>query len=201
MNSGRLWIQALPELLGAAQVEEDSREECDIFKNSKMMATALTAREFRNALGQFATGVTVVTVEREPGSIFGMTANAFTSVSLNPMLILVCVEERARILPMLHKRRRFGISVLKQSQQVVSEYFAQPEQDPEAERRLALRYRWTPEGVPVLEDTVAQLSCSVVATHAAGDHTIIVGKVEDAEIQGGEPLLFFRGEYRHIARQ
>ena len=140
-------------------------------------------------------------MEREPGSIFGMTANAFTSVSLNPMLILVCVDERARILPMLHKRRRFGISVLKQSQQGVSEYFAQPEQDAEAERRLALRYRWTPEGVPVLEDAVAQLSCSVVATHVAGDHTIIVGKVEDAEIQGGEPLLFFRGEYRHIARQ
>jgi flavin reductase (DIM6/NTAB) family NADH-FMN oxidoreductase RutF len=163
------------------------------------MATALTTREFRNALGQFATGVTVVTVEREPGSVFGMTANAFTSVSLNPMLILVCVDERARILPMLHKKKRFGISVLKQHQQAVSEYFAQPEQHAEAEHRLGLRYRWTPEGVPVLEDTVVQLCCSVVAAHVAGDHLLIVGKVEDAEIQGGEPLLFFRGEYRNIA--
>jgi len=135
-----------------------------------MTATALTAREFRNALGQFATGVTVVTVEREPGSVFGMTANAFTSVSLNPMLILICVDERAKILPLLHKKKRFGISVLKQGQQAVSEYFAQAEQNSEAE-------------------------------HAAGDHTIVVGKVEDAEIHGGEPLLFFRGEYRHIARQ
>jgi len=59
----------------------------------------------------------------------------------------------------------------------------------------------TPEGVPVLEDTVVQLSCSVVTAHLAGDHTIVIGKVEDAEIQGGEPLLFFRGEYRHIGRQ
>jgi flavin reductase (DIM6/NTAB) family NADH-FMN oxidoreductase RutF len=166
-----------------------------------MTATALTAREFRNALGQFATGVTVVTVEREPGSVFGMTANAFTSVSLNPMLILVCVEERAKILPHLHKKQKFGISVLKQGQQAISEYFAQPEQDSEAEHRLGLRYRWTAEGVPVLEDTALQLSCSVVAAHVAGDHTIVVGKVEDAEIHGGEPLLFFRGEYRHIARQ
>ena len=165
------------------------------------MATALTAREFRNALGQFATGITVVTVEREPGSVFGMTANAFTSVSLNPMLILVCVEERAKILPHLHKQQKFGVSVLKQGQQALSEYFAQAEQDTEAEHRLALRYRWTPEGVPVLEDTVVQLGCSVVAAHLAGDHTIIVGKVEDAEIRGGEPLVFFRGEYRHIARQ
>jgi len=166
-----------------------------------MTATALTAREFRNALGQFATGVTVVTVEREPGSVFGMTANAFTSVSLNPMLILICVDERAKILPLLHKKKRFGISVLKQGQQAVSEYFAQAEQNSEAEHRLGLRYRWTPEGVPILEDAVVQLSCSVVAAHAAGDHTIVVGKVEDAEIHRGEPLLFFRGEYRHIARQ
>jgi len=165
------------------------------------VATALTTREFRNALGQFATGVTVVTVEREPGSVFGMTANAFTSVSLNPMLILVCVEERAKILPHLHKKQKFGVSVLKHDQRALSEYFAQAQQDTEAEHRLAVRYRWTPEGVPVLEDTVVQLGCTVVAAHLAGDHTIIVGRVEDAEIQGGEPLLFFRGEYRHIARQ
>jgi flavin reductase (DIM6/NTAB) family NADH-FMN oxidoreductase RutF len=163
------------------------------------MPAALTAREFRNALGQFATGVTVITVEREPGSVFGMTANAFTSVSLNPMLVLVCVDERAKILPMLHKKERFGISVLKQGQQAVSEYFAQAEQHSKAEHRLGLRYRWTSEGAPVLEDTVVQLSCAVVATHVAGDHTIIVGKVEHAEIQGGEPLLFFRGEYRQFA--
>ncbi len=166
-----------------------------------MTATALTAREFRDALGQFATGVTVVTVEREPGSVFGMTANSFTSVSLHPMLILVCVDERAKILPLLHKKQRFGISVLKQGQQAISKYFSQGEQNSGAEEGLSVRFRWTPEGVPVLEDTVAQLSCTVVATHVAGDHTIVVGKVEDAEIKGGEPLLFFRGEYRHIARQ
>lgn len=166
-----------------------------------MTSTAFTTREFRNALGQFATGVTVVTVERDPGSAFGMTANSFTSVSLNPMLILVCIEERAKILSYLHKKKKFGVSVLKQGQQAISEYFAQPEQGSEAEHRLGLRYRWTPEGAPVLEDTALQLSCSVVAAHVAGDHTILVGKVDDMEVQGGEPLLFFRGEYRHIACQ
>jgi flavin reductase (DIM6/NTAB) family NADH-FMN oxidoreductase RutF len=170
-------------------------------KNLGMTSTALTTREFRNALGQFATGVTVVTVERDPGSAFGMTANSFTSVSLNPMLILVCVEERAKILSYLHKKKKFGVSVLKQGQQAISEYFAQPEQGSEAEHRLGLRYRWTPEGAPVLEDTALQLSCSVVAAHVAGDHTILVGEVDDMEVQGGEPLLFFRGEYRHIARK
>jgi len=166
-----------------------------------MTTTSLTTKEFRKAMGQFATGVTVITVEREPGAVFGMTANAFTSVSLNPMLILICVDEKAKILPMLHDKKRFGMSVLKQHQQAVSEYFAQSQQDPEAEQRLALHYRWTSAGVPVLEDTSLQLSCSVVAAHVAGDHTIFVAQVEEAGIQGGEPLLFFRGEYRHIARQ
>jgi len=166
-----------------------------------MTKTSLTAREFRQALGQFATGVTVITVEREQGNVFGMTANAFTSVSLDPMLILVCIDEKAKILPLVHKKKHFGVSVLKQHQQAVSEYFAQGIQNAEAEQRLALRYRWTPSNVPVLEGTSLQLSCSVVATHVAGDHTIFVAKVEDAEISGGDPLLFFRGEYRHIARQ
>lgn len=166
-----------------------------------MTKAALSTREFRKALGQFATGVTVVTVEREPGSVFGMTANAFTSVSLHPMLILVCVDEKAKILPLLRRKKHFGVSVLKQHQQAVSEYFAQGVQNAEAEKRLAIHYRWTPSNVPVLEDASLQLSCAVVAEHIAGDHTIFVAKVEDAEIPGGDPLLFYRGEYRHIARQ
>ena len=166
-----------------------------------MTKTALTAKQFRQALGQFATGVTVITVEKEPGQVFGMTANAFTSVSLNPMLILVCVDEKAKILPLLHKKKHFGVSVLKQHQQAVSEYFAQSVQNAEAEQRLALKYCWTPSNVPVLEGTSLQLSCTVVSEHVAGDHTILVARVEDAEIPGGEPLLFFRGEYRHVARQ
>ena len=166
-----------------------------------MTKTALSAREFRRALGQFATGVTVITVEREPGQVFGMTANSFTAVSLNPMLILVCVDEKAKILPLLHKKKHFGVSVLKQHQQAVSEYFAQGVQHREAEERLAIQYRWTPSNVPVLEGTSLQMSCAVVGEHVAGDHTIFVARVEDAEVSGGEPLLFFRGEYRHIARQ
>jgi flavin reductase (DIM6/NTAB) family NADH-FMN oxidoreductase RutF len=169
-------------------------------ETSTMTTAALTTREFRKALGQFGTGVTVVTVEREPGHVFGMTANSFTSVSLEPMLILVCVDQRAKILAMLQKKKRFGISVLKQGQQAISEYFAQSEQSPEAEERLAIQYHWTPSGIPVVDETLLCLSCKVVAAHVAGDHTIFVGEVEDAEIHDGEPLLFFQGEYRKIAR-
>src|SRR5467141_2364139 len=93
-------------------------------KTSKMLTPQLTALEFRKALGHFTTGVTVVTVEHEPGKIHGMTANSFTSVSLDPLLILVCVDHRAKILPLLQKKKQFGVSVLKTGQQAVSEYFA-----------------------------------------------------------------------------
>ena len=160
----------------------------------------LTALEFRRALGQYSTGVTVVTVEREPGLVHGMTANSFTSVSLDPMLILVCVDQRAKMLSLLHKKKRFGISVLKEGQEAISEYFAKSEQSAEAEQRLLIRYRWTPGGVPLLEGTLLHLTCTLVASHIAGDHTIFVGEVDSAAIHEGEPLLFFRGEYRSIVR-
>jgi flavin reductase (DIM6/NTAB) family NADH-FMN oxidoreductase RutF len=165
-----------------------------------MTTSPLTTLDFRKALGQFSTGVTVVTVEREPGKIQGMTANSFTSVSLDPLLILVCVDRRAKILPFLQKKKRFGISVLKAGQQAVSEYFARGVHSADAEERLSIRYSRTPSGIPVLENALLQLSCRVVVPHTAGDHTIFVGEVRDAEIHEGDPLLYFRGEYRTIAR-
>jgi len=169
-------------------------------RTSKKPTPRLTPLEFRKALGHFTTGVTVVTVEREPGKTQGMTANSFTSVSLDPMLILVCVDHGAKILPLLQKKKRFGVSVLKEGQEAISEYFASGEQSAETEERLSIRYRWTPSGIPILENTLLHLSCNVIASHLAGDHTIFIGEVEDAVIHKGEPLLYFRGEYRALAR-
>ncbi len=156
--------------------------------------------EFRKALGHFTTGVTVITVEREPGKIHGMTANSFTSVSLDPMLILVCVDKSAKMLHLLEKKKRFGISILKAGQEAISEYFAKREHSVEAEQRLGIHFRPTPSGASVIDGTLLQMSCNVIASHIAGDHTIFVGEVEDAEVHEGEPLLYFRGEYRKIAR-
>jgi len=130
-----------------------------------------------------------------------MTANSFTSVSLDPMLILVCVEKRAQILPMLTDKKRFGVSILKEGHEALSEYFAKGVQNTEAEQRLSIHYRWTSAGVPVLEGTLLQLSCEVATSYLAGDHTIFVANVADAEIHEGKPLLYFGGEYRHIGRR
>jgi flavin reductase (DIM6/NTAB) family NADH-FMN oxidoreductase RutF len=166
-----------------------------------MKTPSLTPHQFRKALGHFATGVTVVTVERAPGAVRGMTANSFTSVSLDPLLILICVAKGAAILPILEKNKRFGVSVLKEGHEAISEYFAKGAQTAEAEQRLSIHYRWTPSGIPVLDGTLLQLSCEVTASHVAGDHTIFVGEVLEAEIHEGKPLLYFGGEYRHMARK
>src|SRR5579872_787284 len=85
----------------------------------------LTQAEFRKAMGSFATGVTVITVDRE-GEVHGMTANAFTSVSLDPILVLVCVDRHARTHAHLNTKKRFGVNVLAENQQAVSEYYANP---------------------------------------------------------------------------
>src|SRR5580704_16774440 len=176
-----------------------------------MTATPLTATDFRHALGQFATGVTVITAPRSAGQAqtqgsvqnspqaYGMTANAFTSVSLEPFLVLVCVDQRSHLLPLLRQNLFFGVNVLKEDQQAYSVYFAQSEQTPEAEAKLGVRYRWTQAGIPLLEGTLAQIVCRVVGTYIAGDHTIFLGEVQTAELSPGEPLLFFRSHYRQLA--
>jgi flavin reductase (DIM6/NTAB) family NADH-FMN oxidoreductase RutF len=164
-----------------------------------MATKAPTPAEFRLACGQFATGVSVVTAERPPGRVHGMTANSITSVSLEPLLLLICVDQRAHLLPMVKKQGRFGVNVLKENQEAISKYFAQTEENPETEAKLGIRYRWTPTGIPLLEPALAHITCTVVASYVAGDHTILIGEVESTEVFDGEPLLFFRGAYRRIA--
>ncbi|HWY07368.1 MAG TPA: flavin reductase family protein [Candidatus Acidoferrales bacterium] len=164
-----------------------------------MAISSLNPVMFRRVTGAFTTGVTVITAERAPGLVHGMTANSFTSVSLDPLLILVCVDHDARLLSFLKSQRRFGVSILREDQQALSEYFAKAEQTPEEDARLGVRYMWTSSGVPLLGNTLAQLACNVVGEHPAGDHTIFIGEVESMECHDGEPLLFHRGQYRRLA--
>jgi len=159
-----------------------------------------TTSEFRLALGQFATGVTVVTAERAPGRVHGMTASSFTSVSLDPLLILICVSQSAQMLPLVKQQKRFGVNILKDDQRAMSEYFARTEESDETEKRLGIRYRWTETGIPLLEDALVHLACNVVDSHIAGDHTVFIAEVESVEVYDGEPLLYLRGNYRRITR-
>jgi flavin reductase (DIM6/NTAB) family NADH-FMN oxidoreductase RutF len=115
------------------------------------------------------------------------------------LLLLVCVDHRAHLLPMLKEKQRFGVSILKQEQQAISRYFAQTEESAETEAKLGIRYHWTESGVPLLEDALVHIACKVTAAHVAGDHTIFIGQVEGTEIFDGDPLVYFRGGYRSIA--
>jgi flavin reductase (DIM6/NTAB) family NADH-FMN oxidoreductase RutF len=154
--------------------------------------------EFRKAMGSFATGVTVITVDYE-GEVHGMTANAFASVSLDPMLVLVCVDHKARTHAHLHARKRFGVNVLAENQRAVSEYYADPNPDHRyAEREARARFDRTQHGTPVLHGALAYLECRLHTAQDAGDHTIFIAEVEDVVVRAGDPLLYFRGEYRKV---
>jgi flavin reductase (DIM6/NTAB) family NADH-FMN oxidoreductase RutF len=159
----------------------------------------VTPTNFRQAMGSFATGVTVVTVD-EGGEVHGMTANAFCSVSLAPMLVLVCVDQRARTHGHLHARKRFGINVLRSDQQAVSEYYAGAIETHQDAEKAGASFERTAHGTPVLRGALAYLECRLHTTNPAGDHTIFIAEVEDVVVREGEPLLYFRGQYRQWPR-
>ena len=155
----------------------------------------VTPDEFRAAMSRFVTGVTVITVETAEGEVHGMTANAFCSVSLRPPLVLVCVDHLAETYLHLRERGEFGVSMLKADQDALSEYFADPERNPDSARRLRIGYRKMKSGRPVLENALANLDCKIMDAHEAGDHTIFVAEVREVALDEGEPLLYFRGRY------
>ena len=159
------------------------------------MHEQVTPDEFRAALGRFASGITVLTVETAEGQVHGMTASAFCSVSLRPPLVLVCVDHLAETYLHLSEHERFGVSVLKEEQEALSEFFADPERNPDAAYRLGIQYRKMKGGTPVLEGALANLECFKVGAHPAGDHTIFVAEVRHVALDEGPPLLYFRGRY------
>jgi flavin reductase (DIM6/NTAB) family NADH-FMN oxidoreductase RutF len=162
---------------------------------------SLNQADFRKAMGAFATGVALITVDLD-GEVHGMTANALTSVSLNPLLLLVCVDHNARTHAHLHARKRFGLNILAENQRAVSEYYGRPLPDQrDAEQQAGARFDRTPQGTPVLHGALAYVECRLKSTQEAGDHTIFVADVDDVVIREGEPLLFFRGRYRKINRE
>jgi flavin reductase len=153
--------------------------------------------DFRRALGCFATGVTVITVDVD-GQVQGMTANAFSSVSLDPMLVLVCVDHRARTHSHLHSKKRFGINVLASTQRPISEYYASRSDSRGHAEQVGARFDRTTHGTPVLNGALAYLECRLHTVNDAGDHTIFIAEVEEVVVNEGDPLLFFRGQYRQI---
>jgi flavin reductase (DIM6/NTAB) family NADH-FMN oxidoreductase RutF len=163
----------------------------------------VSSQGFRHALGRFASGVTVLTVRGEHGQPHGMTASAFCSVSLEPPLVLVCVDHQARTHTLMKKTEWFGINVLRDDQREFSEYFARRERDSEqaGAERIGVRYKQTSNGTPMLERSLVEIECRLVAAHEAGDHTVYVGEAEELHYHEGEPLIYFRGAYRALCAE
>jgi 3-hydroxy-9,10-secoandrosta-1,3,5(10)-triene-9,17-dione monooxygenase reductase component len=156
----------------------------------------IDSRSFRKALGQFATGVTVVTTRDAAGRPQGLTVNSFCSVSLEPPLVLVCVDQRSEVNPGLHASRLFGVSVLAEDQEGASRRFAEA-----GEKKFAdLPLLTGASGVPLLPGALAHLECRLASAHPGGDHTIFVGEVLSLAVSPGRPLLYHGSEYRHLDR-
>jgi len=159
------------------------------------MGEAIDRREFRNIVGLFATGVTVVTT-RVGEDVHGMTANAFTSLSLDPLLILLCVDRRARLHPLIQQAGEFAVNFLHEGQEAISRNFAG---QPQASVADVLRFS-TDEGAPVILGCLASLRCDVQQVLDGGDHAIVIGHVTQlirGDV-GAHPLIYFAGTYRRL---
>ncbi len=153
---------------------------------------AVSSEEFKGALGRWATGVTIVTA-RAGDEIHGMTVSAFTEVSLDPPLVLVCADKSANTLQVIEKGGVFAVNVLARDQEALSNKFASKKQ--EWERFDGLDYDSGATGAPLLRGTVANLDCRVVHAHDHGDHIVYVGEVQEIRTSDREPLLYFGGGY------
>jgi 3-hydroxy-9,10-secoandrosta-1,3,5(10)-triene-9,17-dione monooxygenase reductase component len=148
--------------------------------------------QFRSVMGHFTTGVTVVTASTSDGPV-GMTANAVTSLSLEPVLLLVAFDNESRTLPVVRETGRFGVNVLAAGQADLARLFAS--KTPERGKFAGVSHT-VHDGIPVIEGVVAWVGCRLERLIPAGDHTIGIGAVESAEAGGGRPLIWYRGEYR-----
>ncbi len=159
------------------------------------LLSPITRAQLRRICAQFATGVTVLTTRTSDGRPHGMTVNSFTSVSAEPPMILVCLDERCSALPHLRECRYFCVNILREDQQELSDRFA-GQRDDRFENVL-----WTPgaTGAPVLEGAIGHLDCDVAEILRAGDHYIVLGNVLQTHCGAGKPLLFYGSRYARVS--
>ena len=158
------------------------------------MASAPDPELFREVFGRFATGVAVITSAALDAS-GGMTANALCSLSLDPLLALVCFENNARTLSIVRDAGRFGVNVLSADQEEVAEVFASKLPESEKLEGVAHAFR---EGVPIIEGALSWVVCTLTELIAGGDHTIAIGEVVTMGLGAGDPLLWYGGRYHGV---
>lgn len=156
---------------------------------------SVTSDEFRRALGNFASGVTVVTSATAEGRPLGVTVASFASLSLDPPLVLICLDNRISMCEHLRQADRFAVNILAEDQAHVSNQFASRVDD----RFAGVDHRPGVTGSPVLTAALASIECRVVERCPGGDHTIFLGHVEATEVRDERPLIYFRSRYGRLA--
>ena len=159
------------------------------------MATNVTKDEFRACMAQYPTGVTVVTTLDDDDAVHGMSANSFTSVCLEPPVVLVCVAHNTNTYHYVEKRGRFGVNILRQQQEDLGRYFARKPEDRKGD--VDYQINISPVlGVPALESVLVFFGCEVIGSHPYGDHTIYIAEVKEIERgDPGSPVLFFESRW------
>jgi flavin reductase (DIM6/NTAB) family NADH-FMN oxidoreductase RutF len=151
---------------------------------------------FRSVLSRFASGVTVITSRDAEGRDYGMTVSAFSSLSLTPPLVLVCIDHSATWHEVLDDATHFNVHILRAEQETISRRFASDR----ADRFVDVSHTRGDNGLVQLHGVLARLDCRITALHEGGDHTIVVGAVEGAQAEDGDPLLYFSGRYAQLNR-
>ena len=154
----------------------------------------ISKMELRSALAEFATGVTVITTLDDQGQPHSMTANSFTSVCLEPPLVLVCVAHGTHTHGFLERIGRFGVNILSKEQQILGAYFAKRPEDRTGD--VEHSYSEAGDGIPMLDHSMVFMGCKVAGSHVYGDHTIYLGEVKEIRRNdSGAPLMFFRSRW------
>jgi flavin reductase len=160
---------------------------------------SVEAKQFKNALKLWASGVTVVTTQGRDNQHRGMTATAFSSVSLDPPQILVCLNQATDTGAALLESRRFAVNILNSAQEDVSNQFAGS--TTQEQRFASIAWQAGDNGAPILSEALAALECRVVQQVQAGSHWVIIGEVDSVVCREGDPLLYYHSAYRTVATQ
>lgn len=158
---------------------------------------AIDPRDLRNVFGAFATGVTIITTKDATGKPFGLTANSYTSLSLDPPLVLVCVDKKVDCYACFEQSKVFVVNILSEGQDPLSTRFATKG----IEKFEGVAVTLGSLGVPLLDGALGYLECKVTNGYEGGDHTIYVGEVQTASASEKRPLLFFKGKYNRLPEQ
>jgi flavin reductase (DIM6/NTAB) family NADH-FMN oxidoreductase RutF len=150
--------------------------------------------QLRQVMGHFATGVTIITTFNRDGQMHGLTANAFTSVSLEPPLLLISVDKKAESYPAFEESKVFTVNILADEQEALSRKFAVSG----GNKFEGVAYRRGANGAAILDGTLAHIECTLYAAYEGGDHSLYLGEIQEAEVREGKPLVFYRGGYRAI---